>query len=68
MSVKKIMQSFFFVLVFHMVLADIFTLQLNIIMAGVNYLGSVPYNISTLNIVAPDTNFIQGKLGFKYQT
>ena len=37
-------------------------------MAGVNYLGSVPYNSSTLNIGAPDTNFIQGKLGFKYQT
>ena len=37
-------------------------------MAGANYLGSVPYNGSTLNIGAPDTNLVQGKLGFKYQT
>ena len=37
-------------------------------MAGANYLGSVPYNGRTLNIGAPDTNLVQGKLGFKYQT
>lgn len=37
-------------------------------LAGSNYLGSVIYNGKTLNIGAPDTNLVQGKLGFKYQT